>query len=128
MSVSTHLYAADSPTLTLNTALSTEGYFTASWSGLQADTGQLQVSNSADFSQASIYPITGEGSMTLSGYPDGIWFLRAGDGTRWAATVSLEVRHHSLARAAGFFTLGLLLFLVLLVVIVRGSSMKVKRD
>ena len=66
--------------------------------------------------------------MTLSGYPDGTWFLRAGDGTRWGATVSLEVRHHSLARAAGFFTLGLALFLILLFVIVRGSGMEVKRD
>lgn len=57
-------------------------------------------------------------ATTLSGLESGVYQFRLSEGEdRWSAPLELTVRHHSLTKAFGFFSMGLLLFVVLLVLI-----------
>ena len=88
----------------------------------QSDDYQLQAAATQDFFEFTSRTISDSGSITLTGYPDGIYYFRAGLPGSWSGIVQVEVQHHSLSRAFAFFTLGLLLFLVLVGTIVLGNK------
>ena len=61
-------------------------------------------------------------SITLTGREDGLYYYRARAGdSPFSETVAVTVAHHSLQRALSFFTVGLLLFLILIFIIIQGS-------
>jgi hypothetical protein len=116
---------ATETSLVSDTTLSSEGYFVLSWQ-IDGSEGQalLQESGSADFPQFKEMAIPATGSMTLTGYTDGDYYFRAGTPGNWSTSVLVTVQHHALSRALAFFSLGLLLFVVLVVVILRGRKLQ----
>jgi hypothetical protein len=116
---------ASEKTLSSDTQLSTEGYFVLSWqSGDSEDQIWLQESGSADFSNTTDTAITATGSITLTGYADGDYHFRVGHPGNWSSPLLVTVQHHALGRALAFFSLGLLLFMVLVVAILRGRKLQ----
>lgn len=115
------------PQLSAAPALSTEGYFVLDWSA-PADTPLiLQQANSADFRAPLERPLAAAGSLTLTGFADGLYYFRAGPaGGPWSETVTVEIRHHPLGRALGFFSLGLALFTILGLTILLGHRREVE--
>lgn len=106
-----------------DTALSTAGYFRLSWQQEQRTGYQLQQARNSDFSDAhDIY--RGEDSATvISGLADGHYFYRVRNPSAngWSETVEVEVKHHPLSRAFGFFALGAVMFVATLVVLLKGA-------
>lgn len=121
------LQAASASTLSANTDVAIEGYFVLSWE-LPADDNagyELQQADNPGFRNATSTVIPASGDITLSGFPDGDYYFRAGinsgNGGNWTETVNVTVAHPSLARALLFFLLGLALFIVLVTTIIMGN-------
>lgn len=94
-----------------------------SWSlSSPASSPVLQQATNPDFSNPIDREIENEGSLTITGQVDGEYYFRLADGPN-ALTEPLlvTVEHHQLSRAGFFFSLGLMLFTVLVVLILRGS-------
>ncbi|WP_026279652.1 fibronectin type III domain-containing protein [Thioalkalivibrio sp. ALJ16] len=99
---------------------STDGGFTLSWEA--AGAVALEQAAGPDHGDARIIYEGHDTSTVVSGLPDGEYRfrLRASDADDWSDTATVRVEHHSLARAFGFFVLGGVVFLVLIVAILRG--------
>lgn len=112
--------------LTSNTDLATAGYFQLSWqASASSPSYRLQQSADSDFSNAqTIYQGTDTASV-LSGLSDGRYYFRVLDhlGTP-SNIVTVQVKHHSLSKAFGFFALGACMFVILLVVLLTASRQK----
>lgn len=56
--------------------------------------------------------------------PDGVYYyrVRAVADTDWSEVTVVEVKHHPLSRAFGFFSLGAFMFIIMLLVLFRGNS------
>lgn len=109
--------------LSSDTEISSEGYFVLSW---ESDTQlplTLQQSQSAAFDDVRITNLPADGSITITGLRDGNYFYRvlAADQEQ-SNIIQVQVEHHTLARAFSFFSLGLVLFIVLLVTILIGRK------
>ncbi|MEQ8953320.1 MAG: hypothetical protein RL120_04240 [Gammaproteobacteria bacterium] len=114
------LWAAES-SLTADTTLSTEGYFVLSWASL-ADAVALQQSDSPGFLEFTSRDLPGSGQITITGLEDGDYYFRLlGDDGTVTEPLVIEVQHHPLSRALLFFSLGLILFLILLSTIYIGN-------
>ena len=111
------------PQLQSDTSLSTAGYFQLSWQTEASGQFELQQAQTADFSDAhNIYQ--GEDQATvISGLPDGNYFYRVRHQSEssWSKPVEVEVKHHPLSRAFGFFTLGAAMFLATLGGLIKGA-------
>lgn len=83
---------------------------------------ELQQADNPDFLNASRIAISAAGDMTLSGFRDGDYYFRAGDGNSWTQTVTVTVDHPPLAQALIFFLLGLTLFITLTICITIGNK------
>ncbi|WP_018175089.1 MULTISPECIES: hypothetical protein [unclassified Thioalkalivibrio] len=83
---------------------------------------ELEQASGPDFDDARVIYRGGDTSSVISGLPDGEYRfrLRADGADDWADEARIDVAHHSLARAFGFFALGGVVFLVLIVAILRG--------
>ncbi|ADC70543.1 conserved hypothetical protein [Thioalkalivibrio sp. K90mix] len=83
---------------------------------------ELEQASGPDFDDARVIYRGGDTSSVVSGLPDGEYRfrLRADGADDWADEARIDVAHHSLARAFGFFALGGVVFLVLIVAILRG--------
>lgn len=103
---------------------SADGGFTLHWEAAGAIA--LERASGPDFDDARIVYEGGDSSRVISGLPDGDYRfrLRAADADEdaWSDTIRVEVEHHSLARAFGFFATGAVVFLVLIVALLRGRS------
>lgn len=119
------LLAADT-ILESDTTLTSEGYFVLSWVSSPETQGPIILSESTDpgFSPARDYEIPANGQKTITGLENGRYYFRAGTPDDWSEQVVIEVRHHSLARAAFFFFTGLALFLILVFTIVLGNRIQ----
>ncbi|MDT8397094.1 MAG: hypothetical protein RQ899_00560 [Pseudomonadales bacterium] len=117
--------------LSSDTTASSEGYFVLSWLSDGTDAGAppqdtaasyiLQQATRPDFADASTRLIHGQNSVTISGLENGSYFYRIQpEGDDWSNSLSVQVQHHSLRKALGFFSLGLLLFITLCVSIFAG--------
>ena len=74
-----------------------------------------------DFGIFSERPIENSGQLTITGLADGNYYYRLADNDRpLSAPLLVTVQHHSLIRAGSFFTLGLLLFSILVITILIG--------
>lgn len=115
--------------LTTDTTLSTEGYFVLNWETIDPSSQPviLQQSDSEDFSVDREFTLPSNGSITITGLDNGHYYFRAyQEGSPFSNTVAIEVVHHSLQRALFFFSIGLVLFLILVVTIVMGNRSLVK--
>ncbi|MEX2468885.1 MAG: hypothetical protein WD396_03940, partial [Pseudohongiellaceae bacterium] len=82
----------------------------------------LEQSSSSDFSDVVSRDIPGVGALTITGLADGDYFFRlSDDGVPQTMPLTVTVAHHSLARAGGFFLLGLALFSTLVFIILNGN-------
>lgn len=95
-----------------------------SWNLGEQNDAVLQQALSTQFSDAIERSIPAAGSVTLSGLDDGTYYFRAGTSDAWSNTITVDVEHHSLGRALGFFSLGLVLFIILISTIVLGNRVK----
>lgn len=108
--------------LSVDTPLSSEGYFVLSWDA-GAEDGQyvLQQALTPDFRETLDRPIAGAGRLTVTGLGDDRYYYRVGDPQGgWSNTIEVTVAHHPLSRAFAFFSLGLALFAVLIFTILSG--------
>ncbi len=124
------------PVLTTDTTLATAGYYQLSWRpGIDGASDkilqyELQQATNPEFSdRRSLYRGPDLASV-ISGKPDGRYYYRVriinpnNLNRSWSHPVMVEVRHHSLLKAFGFFTIGaLVFFLTLFFVISRSRSL-----
>lgn len=108
-----------------DTETATAGYYQLTWQQAGQPRYQLEEAIDKTFAQTkTIY----EGSDTatiVSGRANGTYYYRVRALTNlpnnpWSTPVTVEVKHHSLARAAFFFSLGAIVFLATLVTVVIG--------
>lgn len=112
-------------TFSANPSHSTDGVYQLEWTG----TGPVRIDESTrpDFRGAvAIYEGT-DRATTLSGREDGLYHYRlvlldraARDGSG-PPSIQVEVAHHPLSRALGFFTLGLVVFMSTVGLVVFGD-------
>ncbi|TVZ40436.1 hypothetical protein P886_4867 [Alteromonadaceae bacterium 2753L.S.0a.02] len=124
--------------LSANTTLSSEGYFVLSWDvpdlpSQALEALQLRQSSDAAMRDSQVIPIASQSSLTLSGYSDGIYYFQLAsqpEGLPPAASniIQVAVTHHSLTKAFGFFSMGLVLFLILCLTIFLGNRSLIKGD
>lgn len=107
---------------------SREGYFVLELNNLQNKYDGLEVvqlsesDQSADFSSAQRFDISGQQQATLSGFADGYYQARVTDSSGESAPqliAEVEVRHRSLTQALVLFTVGLAAFLLLVILLLR---------
>jgi len=114
-----------SPTLNSDTKLSTAGYFQLSWQDPASQSFELQKSSDPDFHDAVTLYHGPDKATVISGLPNGNYFyrVRSEDGL-WSKAVEVTVKHHSLGKALGFFGLGAAMFVVMVVLLVKGARRK----
>lgn len=111
------------------------GYFKLSWRIPQAsfDTEriifELQKSMDADFQEVSSIYRGPDYATFLSGIPNGNYYYRirstSADGTessKWSPVVLVEVKHQSLRLALWLFGMGAIIFLLTVLIVVRGAQ------
>ena len=116
--------AITAPTLHSGTSLSTAGYFQLSWSGQDSVLKQyeLQQATQNNFSDARTFYRGPDEATVISGLGDQKYYYRVRhENSAWSNTVEIEVKHHPLSRAFGFFALGALMFVATVIVLVKGE-------
>ncbi len=115
------------PDLAANPTLATAGYFTLSWSAEDTTQFELQQSKRSSFSQADTLYRGADTATIISGRGDGEYYFRVralgtnGAASQWSETVKVDVAHHSLGRAVGFFITGAVMFVLTLWVLIHGA-------
>jgi len=116
------------PVLNSSVQLSTAGYFRLSWSIEQDQDAsstqyELQQAGNREFTSYSTIYTGADMATVISGLPDRLYFyrVRVNGSNDWSDPVEVEVKHHSLTRAFGFFVLGALMFVTMLVVLIKGA-------
>ena len=106
----------------MNTSPAAEGYFVLNWQSEADEPVELQQSRQPDFSDFSVFQVPATGQLTLTGFQDGaIYFRLSKNNISLTETLRVDVQHHSLTRATGFFVLGLSLLLILVVTLLMGN-------
>lgn len=121
--------AAEAIVLSASPQQATAGYFQLDWvSEVAAGEYQLQESRVGDFSDARIIYQGADTASVISGLGNGeyVYRIRRADtetktASQWSQPVRVIVEHHPLGRAFGFFFVGLVVFLSILVAIIRGA-------
>ncbi|MAM69696.1 MAG: hypothetical protein CMP91_00940 [Gammaproteobacteria bacterium] len=108
--------------LNSNTEISSEGYFVLNWVSDSDLPLVLQQSLSDNFSMVKETELTDAGSITITGLVDGLYYFRVINTSEQSNVVPVQVEHHSLGRALGFFFMGLFLFCVLVAIIFIGNK------
>lgn len=114
------------PQLEASVAVAREGYFVLSWdlSAGDHDRGTaltLQQSSQADFSgDVEQWPVHQADQFTQSGLTNGRYYYRLVSEKGASNVVEVEVQHHALSRAFFFFSLGAVLFILLVVILLHG--------
>lgn len=117
--------ALASPQINSDTKLSTAGYFQLRWQDSASQSFQLQQASNAAFRDAATLYRGPDQATVISGLPDGDYFYRIrGDEQQWSEPLKVSVKHHSLGKALGFFGLGASMFLVMLVLLIKGARRK----
>lgn len=113
------------PHLSSNSDIATAGFYHLKWD-TDAERIELQEATTPEFRAPDILYIGADGATTISGKPDGKWYyrvraLRDGQAGPWSETVEVTVAHHSLSRALMFLTIGVIVFISIVTMIIRGS-------
>lgn len=121
------IYAqTEAPRLSVDNDIASAGFFRLSWE-TDAESVELQQATGSDFRKPITVYIGPDRAAVISGKPDGAWYyrVRAVNNSRagpWSEPVTVAVAHHSLSRALMFLTLGVIVFIAIVLVIVRGSE------
>jgi len=123
------------PELSSNSTLSTAGYFTLHWSAAPTEVNEnlefeLQQANNPDFDNAVTRYQGSDKASIISGLANQTYYyrVRLGNQDDWSSTLAVEVKHHSLARAFGFFGLGIVMFLMTVTVLLKGARQNPHHD
>ncbi len=107
-------------------AISSAGYYQLSWDFEDAPTDTVFIVDERTSEMSLATPIYSgkDTAMVISGKPDGtyIYQVRSADNQYQSNAIEVVVSHHSLATAFRFFVLGAVVFIVLLIVILRGNK------
>jgi amino acid transporter len=113
--------SAQSPELEAAPEVAAAGFYQLRW--YSARPVELEESQDPEFSSAESIYRGSDAARVMSGKPDGDFYYRVrdtDDGT-FSNVVKVTVRHHSLARALAFFSLGAIVFLATLLLIATGA-------
>lgn len=113
------------PTLSTDTQVATAGFFTLSWQGASGARFELQESVSRGFRKAVTIYRGPDTARVMSGQEEGKYFYRVRDTSQagvWSNPVAVDINHHPLPRAFGFFAAGLLVFAATASVILIGAA------
>lgn len=121
---------AQPPTLEVNTANSTDGYYVLAWDNsvdAEEPSQEFRLEESLDqtFSNPRLVYLGPDKSRVISGKPNGAYYYRVFSetlSTEASETVAVQVLHHSLQRAFFFFFLGFVVFGSILVTVLRGMK------
>ncbi|WP_455209612.1 hypothetical protein [Kaarinaea lacus] len=134
------------PKLTVDMDIATAGYYRLTWSVDKAQAGAVFVLQEAITSRFENPQITYRGpdlATVISGKSDGMYYYRVrrtqpneseeissdavkpegvmSEEAMWSEVVRVDVQHHSLSKAVGFFIAGLIVFAATLFMIVNGA-------
>lgn len=114
------------PVLETSQSLATAGDFRLSWQGgAEGAVYELQQSAAQGFTETRTRYRGPDTATQLSGLPDGDYSYRVRvvdpGPSAWSEAVTVEVRHHPLSRALGFFSVGLVVFVATVILITRGA-------
>ena len=124
-SMESALALGSAPSLSSDENPATAGFFRLSWN---TDSGNVELQKGSH--KAFRNPVTTylgpDQATVISGKPDGTWYyrarvLRGSNKGPWSEPIAVTVRHHSLARALIFLSLGIVVFLATAWMVVRGS-------
>lgn len=115
--------------LSASSGISTDGTLDLAWSGGPDDVASWELEESVVGGSVPVVMDAGpHRASARSGLADGSYAFRVRavreDGGRgaWSAPVTVEVRHHPLGLAFGFFGVGAFVFLATAVMVVRGHA------
>lgn len=107
----------------MNTDRATAGYFVLSWDNPGDHEAVLEESADTEFTSPDRWSLSGVSAFTRTGLENGSYYYRIkGTDGRWSETLEVVVDHHPLPRAFMFFSLGLVLFMVLVVSLYIGHK------
>ncbi len=114
--------------LQTDTDVATAGYYHLRWKSADKHVNvELQEAVNAEFRHANSLYQGRDRARIITGRSDGTYYYRiraldvngtAGD---WSDIVKVQVKHHPLSRALGFFTVGAVVFLSILIAILIGN-------
>jgi len=114
------------PLLSTSTDVATAGFYQLSWE-TDAENIELQEATQSAFRNPTTYYKGADRATVISGRPNGTWYYRVRAVTSeqsgtWSEPVKVTVAHHSLSRALMFLSLGVIIFLAIVVLIIRGPE------
>jgi hypothetical protein len=120
------------PKLAVDMPISTAGYYRLNWTAEEANSDHvfvLQGATNAEFENPETIYQGPDLATVISGKSNGKYYYRVGIAPpdepavgKWSEVVSVDVKHHGLTKAVGFFLAGLMVFLATLIVIVKGAK------
>lgn len=120
-----HASAQATPSIEVDTAVATAGYYELRWSAATTDV-EVAEFDGPDASPPKIIYRGPDRGTVISGKTNGTRLYRVreiGDDrdAGWSEPVTVTVAHHPLSRALGFFGVGAFVFLSTLALIVAGA-------
>lgn len=113
------------PKLSSDHEVASAGYFQLSWE-VEAERVELQEATSPTFRNATTLYIGPDNHSVISGKPNGSWYYRVralnAQADAWSSPVTVLVAHHELSRALMFLSLGIFVFVAIVVMIVRSEK------
>ncbi len=114
--------------LQADTDLATAGYYQLKWQGIADNVHvEIQEADNARFRNAETLYQGRDRARVVTGRSDGTYYYRArridvnGSTGAWSDIVKVQVEHHPLSRAFGFFIVGAIVFLSILIAILIGN-------
>lgn len=114
------------PGLSADSEIATAGFFRLHW---ESADGPFELQEAADpgFHNATTLYRGPDLAAVISGKPDGTWYYRVRTSLEnrngpWSKPVTVTVSHHDLSRALLFLLLGLLVFVAITLLIIRGEE------
>lgn len=114
------------PRLSSDSDVATAGFFRLSWE-TEAGRVELQEATAPGFRSPVISYSGPDRATVISGKPNGEWYyrVRAVEEDRpesWSETVKVTVAHHNPSRALLFLSVGIVVFVAIVMMIVRGPG------
>lgn len=114
------------PQLSSDSDVASAGFFRLSWE-TAAERVELQEDTGPDFRNPITTYLGSDRAAVISGKTDGTWYyrVRALDDARagaWSEPVTVVVEHHSLSRALMFLSIGVIVFVAIVLMIMRGPG------
>lgn len=116
---------ASTPRLSSDSEIATAGFFRLSWE-TDAARVEVQEATSTDFQDAKTVYTGRDRAAVMSGKSNGTWYYRVRGLSQvqagpWSQAVAVTVAHHRLSRALMYLLLGVIVFVAILTMVVRGS-------